>query len=656
MGIQFHVPVIDQSSLAIAQTLAVEGKSTLADLDVSAGLSVFGQSTLDGVNASMVTVSGEVLAQHLSVTGSTHLYDLEVSDTVLIQSSLTVNGLTTLAGVLVSSLTVTGDVDLQGSSTAITQESGNNSTKLATTAFVQGVINTLASVSPSLIATLHDISEALALDTTAGGILSVMMSMQSDDAGSFDALSSSLSDEVSRATESEASLSSSLDTLTSSHISLSDSHDMLSSSLDAIKSTFTCTGLITADNLDVAGEVTFGDSLLLASHLTVGDGAMTTLGGDLKVKGRVVLDGVGGIDVNGGPLNVVGNIKSSTLLVEGVATVDRIVAEHGMTILSSLSVCDATFTGDAVFIDELSVSAGAKLIVSGEATALTRAANDNSTHIATTAFVQNTVSILANVSTGTVAVLHDISAALLADTEAGGLTNNILEKIATLTVFDTNIGNNLSIEVIRAKASEQVLSGSLATLTSSHNDLSDSVDLLSSSLVDLSTTSVTANGAITAGSFSTEGNVTANGAITAGSFSTEGNVTAGNVSVGEGSVIAGSISVGGDVTAGALVVKGIDGLGDYKFTIGNSSESGHDQMTISKGTIPLMTISDNGMVGDAGTDTIVFSAPVEMSAGLDIHSGGIFKLSVTEGVTGAQLLALLKAIPAYNSIMGIVTL
>ena len=274
---------------------------------------------------------------------------------------------------------------------------------------------------------------------------------------------------------------------------------------------------------------------------------------------------------------------------------------------------------------------------SGVPTAPTAGSGVNTTQIATTEFVQNVINAFTTVSPGTITLLDTLSTALASDTGPGGVQNAILkvvtDEVTRAEGIETGLRTDLNAEVTRAGGIESGLRTDLNAEVTRAGGIESSLSglitaevtragLAESSLSGLITAEVTRAGlaesslsGLIAAEVTRAGDVEAQKAPSANPIFT------------------------GDVTVSTLVVKAADNGGDYKFTTGMVGDSSYDEMTISKGTTKLMTVSADG-VGGVGSDTVTFSAPVIMTSLLNLKDCRI-QLGDSAFITSANLLTLL---------------
>ena len=163
--------------------------------------------------------------------------------------------------------------------------------------------------------------------------------------------------------------------------------------------TIGATGAGNGADLTVNGAITAtgdisGDDITGATIGTTGD---ATIGGDANVTG----------DISGASLSVTGDVGSATLTISGNGTVGGTLGVTNKTTLAAVDV-----NGDADFNDDVSIDGGTSgenngktftvgqfvsssfagpVAFSGTTTAVTPAANDDSTKVATTAWVNDAV-------------------------------------------------------------------------------------------------------------------------------------------------------------------------------------------------------------------------------------------------------------------------
>ena len=287
--------------------------------------------------------------------------------------------------------------------TATTQNAGDNSTKIATTAYVDDAISTAA------VAVMHykgTVADAAALAAVASPAVGDVYNLGSD--GSNWAFSTTAPSAGSEGVD---------------YITVTGGYwDKLGSTLDtSVFATLAGDNVFTGDNtfsenttfsqdIDVVGDVG-------AATLTIsGNG---TVGGTLDVTGDLTADDISGASITttgngsiGGTLGVTGAATlASDLSVGGNATVTGTLGVTGATTLTSVTASGAADFNGAVSIDggaanveegddnhvaftvgpNVDTTYSGDVAFGGTTTAVTPAANDDSTKVATTEWVNDAV-------------------------------------------------------------------------------------------------------------------------------------------------------------------------------------------------------------------------------------------------------------------------
>lgn len=204
--------------------------------------------------------------------------------------------------------------------------------------------------------------------------------------------------------------------------------DALALKADLAGATFTGNVVVNEDfsttgNATIANDLTVSGETTLSGDVTANDAsfANTTLSGTLSVTGATTLDGLTAGSVSAQSLNTTGNASvGGTLTVSGATTLADITA-------GDITADDVTANGN------LSVVGNATL--NGTSTAVTPAKADNSTNIATTAYVQGELANYLPLSGGTLkGVVNGV-------TPTAGDNS---KKIATTEFVNAKVGEHLN--------------------------------------------------------------------------------------------------------------------------------------------------------------------------------------------------------------------
>lgn len=288
--------------------------------------------------------------------------------------------------------------------TATTQAAGDNTTKIATTAFVKSAIDTAA------VAVMH--YKGTVDDTT------VLAAVSSPVVGDVYNLASDGSNWAFSTTDPEAGtagvdyiavtggywekLGSTLDTTYFAKTNESNTFTQA----NTVQGAFTASGGATVssglstDTLTVSSTSSFGDDV------TIANGKDLSVGGDLTVSGDSTLAGV-----------TAGATTVSSITSTGAATIGAVGATADLTVNGNASVSGTfgatgastlggavTLNGGAANVEEnddnhvafavgpnVDTTYAGAVAFSGETTAVTQSANDNSTKVATTAYVDSAI-------------------------------------------------------------------------------------------------------------------------------------------------------------------------------------------------------------------------------------------------------------------------
>ena len=364
--------------------------STTGDATVASDLTVSGATTLTGnVTASgNVSVVGDIDADNITLTGDISVTDVTASGDVT-AGALSVSGATTLTGNVTAGadITASGDVTANDASFANATLSGTLSVAGATT--LDGL--TAGSVSAQSLNTTGNAS--------VGGTLTVSGATTLADITAGDITADDII-----ATGDISADDIAANTLT---ISGTTTLDDITASGDISANNITVTGDISADDI-AANTLTVSGATTLDS-VTAGDitANNVTVTGDISATNITASGDVSADDINANTLTVsgvstlTGNITAGAditvtgdLSVNDITASGNITASADVTVTGDISANDITASGDITADDvttngNLSVVGNATL--SGVSTAVTPAEDDNSTNIATTAYVQTEI-------------------------------------------------------------------------------------------------------------------------------------------------------------------------------------------------------------------------------------------------------------------------
>jgi hypothetical protein len=287
----------------------------------------------------------------------------------------------------------------------------------------------------------------------------------------------------------------------------------------------------------------------------------------------------------------------------------------------------------------------------GVPTAPTAVTNTNSTQIATTAYVKNTINAFTGVSPGVIAALGELSAAINSNPNGNAITS-VLDMVSSeasrAVLAEYALGESITNEVNRAVLAESLLapvenpnftgvptaptanansnSTQIATTEYVNNTINSFTGVspgVIAALGELSAAIATdPNGSAISALLSTISLETSRAQSVESTIRLDLNNLTGSVSteVLRAKNVEDSLRTSIDALSGqannivdSLDIRGVDGNGNYSFTVGNSSQSGVDEMIIKKGESVLMKISSVGVSGNVGPDMVVFSAPVTMN-------------------------------------------
>ena len=347
---------------------------------------------------------------------------------------------------------------------------------------------------------------------------------------------------------------------------------------------FSAVGAASLGSLTVSGASVMSGAVQAASMTVIGSeivgGPFSAIGaaslGSLSVSGASVLAGavqaasmtVIGSEIVGGPFSAIGAASLGSLSVSGTSVLSGAVQAASMTVLGNEIVNGTLTVSGASTLAGLTAGASqvASLTVTGASNVPTATAGDSSNTIASTAFVANSISGFTGSGQG-----HNINPSgvpVYVNTSSGALNFNTLL---------AGPSNNLSITA----------SGGLVTIDLVQNPVISQLSVI---------------GASSLGSLSVSGASTLAG-VTAGAVQVTGMANSGNSSVGGTLSVSGQATLAG-VSAGAVQVTSLANSGNSSVG-GTLSVSGASTLAgVSAGAVQVTGMANSGNSSVGGTLTV----------------------------------------------------